>query len=144
MGLCFGELRVKHYVHLTSGKTARVSHLLWSMHQGTQNVGKTGQPFLHLLVLFLSHLLFLPVFPFPHPLHPSLPPSLLVFSSCSHHHPFIRLFHPVFQVLPLQPPPLSLPPLPRPSDPSTPVPKMFHRASPVLRLAAWGKASPGS
>ena len=76
MGLCFGELRVKHYVHLTSGKTARVSHLLWSIHQGTQNVGKTGQPFLHLLVLFLSHLLFLPVFPFSHPLHPSLPPSL--------------------------------------------------------------------
>ena len=99
MGLCFGELRVKH-VHLTSGKTARVSHLLWSIHRGTQNVSKTVQPFLHLLVLFLSHLRFLPVFPFSHPLHPSLPPPLfLLFLSPP--------FHP------------SLPPsLPGPSSPA--------------------------
>ena len=138
LGLCFGESWVKHYVHLTSGKTARVSHLLWLIQPRDSKCGQNRAAFPSSSGPF-SRICFFCLF--PPLLIVSIPPSLLLFS---HHHSFIHLFHPVLLVLPLQPPPLCLPPLPHPSHCSTSVPKTLHRASPVLRLAGWGKASPGS
>lgn len=70
----------------------------------------------------------------------SIPPSLLLFSSCSHHHAFIHLL-PSSPPGPSSPGPSSLPTSSSPSFPSSqpPVPKMLHRASLVLRLAGGAK-----